>query len=312
MLGICGAAGRTGGGEVGGAQADEREALRQKVETLAQSGAFGEAETAARQYVNGDARSAQGHFLLGYILFREAKAKESLEEYTEGAKYAEPGAAELKVVALDYALLGDYADAEKWLTQSVQRNPKDAEGWYYLGRTQYNENLFEKAKHAFEECLALDARHVKAEANLGLALEGLRQTEEAEAAYRKAISWEEEGAPKNAEPFIDLGSLLLEQNRNADAAGVLARALEIAPDDMRGRGKLGTAYYRLGDFAKAQGQLERAAELAPNDAGIHYLLGQTYRKLGLREKAQAELARATELNGEHASPAKDGAGIVKP
>lgn len=288
------------------------EALLDRARMLAQTSSLSEAEQAVRRYLAQNEASPEGHFLLGYVLFKAAKPKESLQEYTTGAKYQDPGAAELKIVGLDYALLEDYADADRWLKESVARNPKDAESWYYLGRTQYNENHFAEALPSFARCLALEPRHVKAEANTGLALEGLRRTDEAGAAYRLAISWEEEGATKSAEPYIDLGSLLLQQNQNEQAVAYLRQAAELAPEEVRARERLGTAYFRLDDFSNAQAQLEKAVELAPNNAAVHYLLGQTYRKQGLTDKARAELARATELNAAHASPPSPGPKIAEP
>lgn len=116
---------------------------------------------AVRQTLQARPQSADAHFLLGYILFREIqavgdadtysdfhqpdpklrneKASESLAQFTEGAKYHDPSAFDLKIVALDYVLLGAYTDADKWLTKSLQWDPKDSQAWYYLGRTKYNE-----------------------------------------------------------------------------------------------------------------------------------------------------------------------------
>jgi Flp pilus assembly protein TadD len=291
---------------------ESEDALLEHARTLAQAGSFTEAERTARQYLARNETSAEGHFLLGYILFKVAKPGDSLEEYTKGAKYKDPGAAELKVVALDYVLLEDYADADHWLTQSAAKDPADAETWYYLGRAQYNLNRFADATQSFARCLALDPRHVKAEANLGLALEGLHRTDEATAAYRTAISWEEHGAPQSAEPYIDLGSLLLEQNQNEKAIVYLLRAAALAPEEVRARERLGTAYFRSNDLSNARVQLEKAVTLAPKNAAIHYLLGQTYRKEGLTEKARQEFARTTELNAAHSSRASPGPDVANP
>jgi Flp pilus assembly protein TadD len=286
--------------------------LLERARKLAQTSSLDEAEQTIRRYLAHDETSAEGHFLLGYILFKAAKPKDSLQEYTTGAKYQGPGAADLKIVALDYVLIEDYADAERWLRESVARNPKDVESWYYLGRAQYNENHFAEAVESFEHCLGLDSRHVKAEANLGLALEGLHRTDDATAAYRTAISWEEQGATKSAEPYIDLGTLLLVQNQNEQAVTYLLRATELAPEEVRARERLGTAYFRLNELSNAQIQLEKAVALAPTNAAIHYILGQAYRKEGLIDKARAEFARATELNGTHSSPASVAPEIAKP
>jgi len=88
--------------------------------------------------------------------YRNTKTKASLAEFTEGAKYHPPSAFDLKIVAFDYVLLDDYVDADKWLTKMLQWTPADAEGWYYLGRTKYNENRFDEAVHAFQQTLTLD------------------------------------------------------------------------------------------------------------------------------------------------------------
>ena len=298
--------------------------------SLLEKGNVGEAREAVRRYVALHPSSADGHFLLGYILFREIQvrasqespadvalyqnpggserkfqedsAKASLAEYTEGAKFRDPGAFDLKIVALDYVLLGDYVDADKWLTRSVEWNSKDSEGWYYLGRAKYNENRFEEAIHAFEQCLKLDAKNVKAEDNLGLSYAGLDRAEEAAAAYRTAIAWQAQSAKKDVGPFIDLGSLLLEQNQPDAALLNLLQAAEIAPQESRAHELLGKAYSHLNQLPKAQAELEKAIALSPQSGPLHYMLGQVYRKEGLNEKAKTELDRAAALNGTRSSP----------
>jgi Tfp pilus assembly protein PilF len=41
---------------------------------------------------------------------------------------------DLKIVALDYVLLNDYADADHWIRYSLSVDPNDAEAWYEAGR----------------------------------------------------------------------------------------------------------------------------------------------------------------------------------
>lgn len=275
---------------------EHSDTLLQRAREFLNNGLFKEADQSVREYLGEHSNSAEGHYLLGYILFKEQKAEASLAEYTEGAKYQDPGPSDLKIVALDYVLLGDYPDADRWLTRSVEANPKDSESWYYLGRTKYNENRFQEAIHAFEECLQLDAKNTKAQANLGLALEGLGRADDALAAYRKAIIMQGQDTTKTAEPFIDLGNLLLQQNQIDDAIENLIKAREISPQDPRVYESLGKAYLRLNKFAEAKTELEQAVALAPDSAAAHYMLGQVYRKTGATERAKAEFDRAVELN----------------
>src|SRR6266550_8155386 len=129
----------------------------------------------ARKYLDKNKDSAFGHFLLGYILFREiqesagvksgtsaaaysekvadgsdtgtreAKAKASLAEYTEGAKYHDPSALDLKIVALDYVLLGDYPHAD----------PRDSKAHETLGKAYARLDQLPRAQTELEKALEL-------------------------------------------------------------------------------------------------------------------------------------------------------------
>src|SRR5438034_682733 len=129
---------------------------------LLQQGKLSEAEASTRDFLRAHADSAEAHFLLGFILFREigaqwletgktqkgswrynsgnatgslaefrdARARESLAEFTAGARYRPARAFDLKIVAFDYLLLRHNLDADRWLTRSVQANPRDAQAWF--------------------------------------------------------------------------------------------------------------------------------------------------------------------------------------
>jgi tetratricopeptide (TPR) repeat protein len=211
-----------------------------------------QADHEVRQYLGKHPTSADAHYLLGFILFREIqekaidqekgqasfktdKAKGSLAEYTEGAKYRTPSYLDLKVVALDYILLEDYADADKWLSHSLEWNPQDAEGWYDLGRIKYNEASFSEARNAFDRCLKLDPGNVKAEDNLGMTYAKLGRTSDAISAFQSAIAWQAHLQDKNPQPFIDLGSLMIDQNRPQEATSYLLQATKIAPGNSQAR-----------------------------------------------------------------------------
>jgi tetratricopeptide (TPR) repeat protein len=297
----------------------------QRARSLADAGNPVQAETVVRQFLAQQADSAEGHFLLGYILFREiqaearvdgatryrgntslgefvnGRARASLAEYTEGAKHARPSEFDLKIVASDYILLQDLADADKWLTRAVDWEPKDADAWYNLGRTKYTENKFEEAIHAFQQCLQLDPKNVKAEDNLGLSYYGLGRADDARSAYEAAIQWQSSVPQKDPEPFLDLGTLCLEQGHPKDALPYLLQAIQIAPDEAKGHEKLGKAYSMLDQLPEAQSELQKAVTLAPETASLHYMLGQIYRKQGLVDKANIEFKRVAELNGTHSS-----------
>jgi tetratricopeptide (TPR) repeat protein len=298
--------------------------LLSEAKSLTEKNMAADAEPLVRQYLDKHPDSAPGHFLLGYILFAEIrehpdtnsqaarlaytekikgapgdkfteeKARASLAEYTEGAKYATPSATDLRIVGLDYVLLGDYNDASKWFEKMLQWNPGDAEGWYYLGRTKYNQNRFEDGVRAFEKSLELEPRNVKTEDNLGLSLLGLGRTGEAMKAFRQAIEWQGP-SPKNPGPFIDLAGALLDQNLSEEAIPYLRMAIEISSEDSKSHELLGKAYSRLDRLPEAREHLEKAVALTPEVASLHCMLAPVYRKLRLDDKAEAEFARCSAL-----------------
>ncbi len=258
-------------------------------------GKLPQAEQAARDFLKNRSNSADAHYLLAYILFKEQRAKESLAEYTEAARYRTPKAAELQAVASDYVLLNDYRDAERWFAKAVELNPGDPLGWYYLGRARYNLNQFQEAIGAFREVLKLDSRNVKAADNLGLSYEGLNRPEDAMDAYRRAIEWQANSQLKDSGPLLDLGSLLVDRGQSREGLRNLRQAAQIAPRDYRIRRQLGKAYIRLDELDNARTELEAAAELAPRNAPVHFMLGQVYRKKGLLDKATLENDRYAAL-----------------
>ena len=268
--------------------------------TLVQSGQLNQAEAALSRYVEQNPSRAEAHFLLGYVLFREQKARESLTAYTAGAQWQRPSADDLRVVASDYILLNDLADADKWFTEVATEKPGDAEAWYLLGRTKYNENRFEEAVTSFERVLALRPQDVAAEDNLGLAYEGLGRNEEAKTAFQRAIDWQGT-APTDGQPYLNLGDLLTTQGDLERALRALTQAASLAPENAKVREQLGRAYEVQGDLPRAQGELEEAVRLAPNASALHFKLGQVYHRRGLAKQAEAEFAVCSRLNGSHSS-----------
>lgn len=295
-------------------------------------GKLSEAESATRDYLRTHADSADAHFLLGFILFREvqakwletgkgqsasllysgdasgsvaqfrdAKAKESLAEFTAGAKYHVPYAFDLKIVALDYMLLKDNMDADHWLTRSLQADPRDPQAWYYLGRTKYSSGQFREAIEAFEECLKLEPRNVEAENNVGLSFEALDRPGEAIQAFENAIAWQAKSPAKNPEPFIELAHLYLIENQPEKAVPYLSQSIAIYPNVSKAHEELGKAYSLLERLPEAQAELEKAVELSPQAPNLHCLLASVYRKRGLADKAKAEYDRCAALTGTHST-----------
>lgn len=270
--------------------------------SLANVGRYADAESALQSYAARHPQSAETLFMLGFVLNRENKPADSLKTYTQAARLAKPQSDDLKVVAMDYVLLNDYDDAIRWMKQAVVFDPKNEQAWYGLGRCLYTQSEFGEAQQAFQHALALDARDVKAEANLGLAFEMDNKPDLAEAAYKAAVTLANVDPQTDEWPYLDYGAFLLEHDRPAEAISLLQRAVAVAPRCAECHGKLGRALAESGQAKQGVAELREAVQISPRDPKLHYDLGRAYRAAGEMDDARAELALSAKLYGSKDSP----------
>lgn len=253
------------------------------------------ADQALRGYLQSHRSSSDGLYLLGFVLNRENRAADSLAVYTQAAAITPPTSDDLKIVGLDYVLLNDYADAIKWLEKSIALDSKNKDAWYYLGRAYYTRSQLNEAHKAFQRVLDLDPHNAKAEDNLGLILESDAQPSAAIEAFRKAIKWQENEPHVSEQPYVNLGSLLIEQGNVKESIDPLEKAVNLAPENAYCRLRLGTAYLRAGELGRAQRELEKAVQIDPDDPTAHYQLGRLYKEIHEPERAKTEFQRTEEL-----------------
>jgi len=268
--------------------------------SLLDAGKIQESETILRSYLIANPSAADAHFLLGYALFRDQRSTESLAEFSAGAKSRRPRADELKIVAGDYVMLGAYSDADKWFSQVVNETPNDADAWYLLGRTKYNENEFAAAISSFEHALRLHPKFVEAENNIGLSWKELNDHDRARAAFEAAIQWQGD-APADAQPLLNLGTLLADDHKENEAVPYLTKAVALSPGNPTAHEELGKTYLAINNLPDAEAELEKAITLAPDVSALHYKLAQILRKEGSIDRAQQEFALCEKLNGAHSS-----------
>jgi len=262
---------------------------------------FEPAECAARSLVIAHPDDADAHYLLGYVLNRRNEPVESLKEYTAGARYRKPAAGDLAVVALDYALLEDYADAEKWMSQASDAQPSNTLYLYYLGRIEYSLNAFDRARATFERALAITPNDQRDLYNLGLTYEGLGLPDRAVELYRQAIALQSAGGARDAQPYYDLGSLLLRENSVEQAIEMLRKARELDGSNPAIREALGKAEEQAGLLDESRRELELAVAAAPGVVSLHFELGRVYTKLHLQAQAKQQFDLCSRMNATHST-----------
>jgi tetratricopeptide (TPR) repeat protein len=101
--------------------------------------------------------------------------------------------------------------------------------------------------------------------------------------------------PKAADVHSNLGGALLGLGRLDEAIAHFQAALKIQPDSAQAHNNLGNALQQQGRLDQAIAQFQQAVDLQPGSAGAHYNLGGAFLQAGRVDEAMAHLQRALEL-----------------
>ncbi len=250
-----------------------------------------EADAVAKKYVAEHPDAADGHALLGVVLYREHQPRASMAEILKASELAELTAFDLRIFALDCAAIPDLPEAERWLLRSLEKDGKDAGTWAALGHVRFAQQEYKAAIEALNRALELEPRTVSDEALIGLAYERQAQPEAAEKAYREAIAWQADRKEKDPVPYVGMGRVLLGNDQAAEAASWLEEAVKAPAATAEAHELLGQALAKTGKNAEAAKELETAIRMDATSARLHLMLARVYRSLGEAEKAKAEQER---------------------
>jgi tetratricopeptide (TPR) repeat protein len=167
----------------------------------------------------------------------------------------------------------------------------------FYDRGGRNKSLFERAQRLLDkrqyaeavpvlnEIVGIDPADFQAWTELGTAHLGGGEVAEAEKAYRRAI----QERPAFALALLNLGRLLITQNRYTESIDALSRATDARPDSAESHFLLGETYLKLKLGSKAVPHLNEALRLDPNGkAEAHLLLAALYDGAGLKDRAASE------------------------
>ena len=196
--------------------------------------------------------------------YQESGEVVELAPASETAAAAHPVQVESPVIAYAQAeaayFEGRYTDAVEMFALYAQQKPGNAWGYYMLGLACWKDGVSPAAEKAFRTSLELKPDHVKS--------------------------------------LVNLGRVLLEQNRAADALPLLEQAVELAPTSTDAYRVLGRAYHNLKRTDEAisayQGALRQDIDdtWALNNLGLLYLETQQF------AAALPPLARAVQLQAD--------------
>ena len=173
------------------------------------------------------------------------------------------------------------------VSQMKERFPKKAVQNYERAIDEKKKGQIDKAIKLLEEAVELAPAFYHAHNNLGILYQMEKRYADAKKEYRRA----RELNAKNAQPVINLGSLLIEESdaRKDDGDDVVGKLLDEAMDLLDGAIKLdprsASAYYYLGSanyksafYEESEAALRKALDLDPRMGIIRLMLVNVYMK----------------------------------
>ncbi|NNE24919.1 MAG: tetratricopeptide repeat protein [Rhizobiales bacterium] len=184
-------------------------------------------------------------------------------------------------------------EAIKALNAFIARNPKHFDANVTLGNIQRSHEKWEDAivsySRAIEVVPEIKENHWILMYFRGIAYERAKKWDLAEPDFLKAL----ELKPDQPAVLNYLGYSWIEKGLNLKKAiGMVAKAVELRPNDGYIVDSLGWAHYQLGEFEDAVKHLERAVELRPEDPVINDHLGDAYWRVGRKLEAKFQWRHA--------------------
>jgi len=207
---------------------------------------------------------AQRRHRLALALMQAGKVEDAARQW-EKAVELDPGFAKAYYnLGVCCYTLGLTDDAETHWLKAVELDPTQASGHYNLGVLKHNAQALEEAADQYRQCLAVAPRHrhLKAQVNLGLALAGQKEFNQAREVWDRLLSEN----PQCFNACYNLGVLCQQTGDVAAAVRLWKRAADISlaqvaremGDESAGRRVKALAYYNLGVAADEAGDLGKA------------------------------------------------------
>ena len=174
--------------------------------------------------------------------------------------------------------------------QAETLQPKDSDPHLSAGILLEKSGKTSEAVDEYKAALAIEPSPDALTALANIYMHG-RRFPEAEEYLRKLIALN----PQDAAAHVELGRVLVAENRNDDALVELQTGAKLAPADVSVQRDLADLYVTMGKNGDAEAAYRALSSANPNDAELHRSLGQCL----LREKkfaeAQQELLIAVKL-----------------
>jgi superkiller protein 3 len=242
--------------------------------------------------------------LLGHVFDRLGDHEEAIRVFFKALNLDPDYALWYYNIGDAFLAMGNAEEGVPFLRKATEIDPYNSITHYDLGRAFLDLKKYEQA--AIESNLALQNDPamlfgrsnigLSAMQNLGMANLNLGKYEDAEACFRKNLTF-------LAPNFFNLGLTLFRQKKYDESLKNFLWAVDLVPDDSEFWDLVGNAYAELNQLPEAIEALEKAIEVDNTYAFAHYDLGTVLSKIpGREDEAMESFHRAIVLDQNEPHP----------
>nr|WP_255537808.1 XrtA/PEP-CTERM system TPR-repeat protein PrsT [Motiliproteus sp. SC1-56] len=244
---------------------NEPEAPRalQQAQSMLDNGEYRAAAITLKNFLREQPENSQARYWLGRAEVASGDMKAAVKEFERALELGEPRGKILPELGRIYWWLGD----NQKILESIRPTPDDS------AELSFSISLLHGDAHA-----------------------GLRQLDQAEAAYRRAMAL----SPKNSQPYLGLATLALQQHPLEEAAGDLVRtALQLDPDSSEAWIMSGFEALSRRDHRSALKAFDEALRLTPKHLKAQLGRAMSLNALNRPGEALEQLNQAQNTNPDH-------------
>ncbi|MBY0515656.1 MAG: tetratricopeptide repeat protein [Bacteriovoracaceae bacterium] len=191
------------------------------------------------------------------------------------------------------ALEKKWKEAEGQLKVCQREHPKNGIYGYYLGKMHVDRGDLKSAVSAFEDSHRRDPAASQSAAALGLVYEQWEQIDKAIAVYKKHLALR----PNDESILNRLVQALFIKERFAEVIPYAERLVDLEPEDLNMKVKLGILYTDAKEYDKAISVFKELLQYVPDSDKILYYLGAIHQELEKFETAIDYFAKIPTSSG---------------
>jgi tetratricopeptide (TPR) repeat protein len=194
------------------------------------------------------------------------------------------------------ANIPEFVNAETSAIKKIREQFVDDVSYVRAATECLKGNDYDCAVRQSEKALALNPRNFDAHHNLGLALFGRGQYEEAIMYLSRAVQMK----PDNADAHSHLGTVFIAKGMLTEAMDVLSEAIRIDPSHADAHYNFGVAMFQMGKLDEAIKYWSKTVLLKPKDPDAHYNLALVMLRRENFAKAIEYLLKVVHSKPDHA------------